>query len=441
MIPSPSRVRFRRTLSSPQQPLQPAASRLEPSTPRLNRADSEPDPSTLRRLVRTWSRGGLHIQTYATELPRGRRLSVRERVLPGLSIEADAIVIERCSHTHEYHYVVTTTPVFRTLCFLAVLICCVKEGAGLQIMAGPTAAPMRQRTAPQTPRMMFAAPAAALQHISAFSHLATPRSSPAVLAIQEAGACTDEECFVSTLLRASGGLPVPQPPSWAAPVARLVRGDLLRLASAMQAIHDDVCTAGDPGQPWGASVCTTFDVLGAAALHLDEWGKARAPILHWASARCMRAVVVDAVDVAALGPPPSLGDCLMPLAREAAPLLARCLVSSPWRVCRLAFRYLAFHMTFQLSGVFATLGGSVDAWQLRREAFLDRLLVEVNQALDEGWERHQAAIASGREVGARGRDCVRYAAAALGGVGPAVGALLPTLSACCKPSFWRKARC
>lgn len=152
--------------------------------------------------------------------------------------------------------------------------------------------------------------------------------------------------------------------------------------------------------------------------------------MHWASARCLATLGFGAAGP--LGPPPTLSECLMPLTREFTPLLATCLVASPWRFCRLAIRYVAFRASALLISAF----GSPGEWTRRRQELLPKLLDEIHGALEDGWARHEEAsrneatathsvarsIGDARAMGGGStppqqavRDCLRMAVTALTG--------------------------
>jgi len=320
----------------------------------------------------------------------------RPSILPSVSLRRDgerrlSVVIEKQSHSLRTRYEVTAEPFFLRCLVFVILVGSVSSYSltafGSHSRTRSTS--MNAATLDLLPTLMF---------------------ERAQAAMQNAAACVTEECFVGALLEDNA-------PAWGAQVGRLVQSDVTRLGSSLQAMHRELCV--------DAADCTVLDVLGAAALHLDEWGRARAPIIHWASVRCLRSLGL--ADIGPIGQPPTLGECLAPLTREMTPLLAKCLVASPWRACRLAFRYTAFRAVTMLSGVF----GAREQWIRQRDVLLPKLLEEINLALDDGWARHEAAIGGGGAHGTtRAGECVRLASAALRGeAGPA--SLGDRLAMCC----------
>ena len=121
-------------------------------------------------------------------------------------------------------------------------------------------------------------------------------------------------------------------PVWAESAAKLVSTDVRNLAAQLR---ETVAVSAWSAEEDGVSV---FDALAAAALHLDEWCVSRAPIVHWGSSLCLSGLGLSGLGVAPAGAPPPLKECLAPLTRDVTKLLGRCLVKSPWRVCRLALR-------------------------------------------------------------------------------------------------------
>jgi len=153
------------------------------------------------------------------------------------------------------------------------------------------------------------------------SHAAQLLSAGGQLAMQAGGASLLAACTRPVLQTDLSMLP--------AGVERIVRGDVERLHSALQAV---LC---------GSEGCD----VGQFNEMLASWAARRAPILHWSAARCLERLsgaVGAQLEPQALLKAPTLAEALAPLTREAAPLLASCLFASPWRLCRLAFRYLAF---------------------------------------------------------------------------------------------------
>ncbi|KAL1520234.1 hypothetical protein AB1Y20_023704 [Prymnesium parvum] len=376
---------------------------MEPQT-RLVRATSAHvrriSPGPMRRTVSEpavrctrWSLAGLHVESSSTPLEADAAGTCRlpvVRLQRGRSTARLSFVIERCSAEARTRTVVTVEPAFLRLLVLLALV----SSASCYSLGVALPRPAARQQLPSGGGIACVGEACAAGH-AAMARLAS---------------CTTDECVVA-LLR--GGRRVPH---WAEGVAKLVHGDVRRLAGSLHAMHARLCA----GAPLGG--CSSLDVMLAASLHLDEWARARAPLIHWASARCLGALGV-APAAGLVAPPPSLAECLVPLTREVTPLLATCLVAHPWRLCRLAIRYLAFRAS-------AIISSNSEAWAHKREQLLPKLLEEVNGALDEGWERHVAAARGALHRGASRRArCMRLVASALNGVRGA--ATFPALKACC----------
>lgn len=199
-------------------------------------------------------------------------------------------------------------------------------------------------------------------------------------------------------------------PVWAESAAKLVSTDVRNLAAQLR---ETVAVSAWSAEEDGVSV---FDALAAAALHLDEWCVSRAPIVHWGSSLCL-----SGLGVAPAGAPPPLKECLAPLTRDVTKLLGRCLVKSPWRVCRLALRYVAFVWTRALSSAVR----QPEEWARRRGHLLASLLEEVNGLLSGGEQAEEDPLAA---LGAEMGSCVRRAASALNGAAVAAYELSTCLS-------------
>jgi len=186
----------------------------------------------------------------------------------------------------------------------------------------------------------------------------------------------------------------------AASVARIAQVDVERLSSALEMI---VC---------GPEGCSTD---GSWSDMLSEWFSVRAPLAHWGAAHCLEGLSGGAINGRSVLNAPRLGDALAPLTHEAAPLLASCLLSSPWRVCKLAVDYLAFRTASALR------------WHASR-SLLARLLDDVAVALERGSKRHEQAMGRARARQARAtageeENCDQLAAGTLGGWGAAAPSL------------------
>ena len=180
--------------------------------------------------------------------------------------------------------------------------------------------------------------------------------------------------------------------------AKLVSTDVRKLAGQLK---DTVAVSTWSAEEGGVSV---FDALGAAALHLDEYATTRAPILQWSSAKCLSGLGVGPAG----GAVPSLGECLSPLTRDVTPLLGKCLVHSPWRVCRLAMRYVAFVWTRAL----ASAAGQPEEWARKKGQLLANLLEEVDGVLNFDTPEAENPLAA---LGDVVRGCMRTVATAFNG--------------------------
>jgi hypothetical protein len=194
-------------------------------------------------------------------------------------------------------------------------------------------------------------------------------------ALQRGGEALLDQCM----------LPTPNPS-----IQRLVQTDVLRLRATMEAV---LC---------GGEEC----MLEQPSEVLSRWFEARVPLLTWSAARCL-----DSVSGGKMGEALTalrLQDAIRPLTREAAPILASCLLTSPWRVCRLAFGYLAY------------VSASVFRSQARRQELLHSLLDDIASVLEAGTSGarssrtpRQAALLAPVEV--EEDLCTRRALGAVGG--------------------------
>lgn len=349
------------SLSLPQAAGQEPKSRRHTTPPNISNVRRQASPSPALRRAKSspavvkshWQRLGLHVDTETAPL-----LAEAPTWLPSVSVGRDkrtrraSIVIVRQSRTHRHRTVVSFDP--NLLRFL-VLFMAVGAASALSLGGAP-----------------------AIHRAGRVSRAAIPTMS------------IESHSHVASHLRA------PSETSWA--IAKLVSTDVRKLAGQLK---DTVAVSTWSAEEGGVSV---FDALGAAALHLDEYATTRAPILQWSSAKCLSGLGVGPAG----GAVPSLGECLSPLTRDVTPLLGKCLVHSPWRVCRLAMRYVAFVWTRAL----ASAAGQPEEWARKKGQLLANLLEEVDGVLNFDTPEAENPLAA---LGDVVRGCMRTVATAFNG--------------------------
>ena len=352
------------SLSLPQATGQEPKSRRHTTPPNISNVRRQASPSPALRRAKSspavvkshWQRLGLHVDTETA--PLLAEAPATAAWLPSVSVGRDkrtrraSIVIVRQSRTHRHRTVVSfDTNLLRFL----VLFMAVGAASALSLGGAPT-----------------------IQRAGRVSRAAIPTMG------------IESHSHVGSHLRA------PSETSWA--IAKLVSTDVRKLAGQLK---DTVAVSTWSAEEGGVSV---FDALGAAALHLDEYATTRAPILQWSSAKCLSGLGVGPAG----GAVPSLGECLSPLTRDVTPLLGKCLVHSPWRVCRLAMRYVAFVWTRAL----ASAAGQPEEWAQKKGQLLANLLEEVDGVLNFDTPEAENPLAA---LGDVVRGCMRTVATAFNG--------------------------
>ena len=366
---------------------------MEKGTPKVVAPDLHRASSAPAVIIHSWRRFGIAIETTTEELIDASAATPTRLRLQ----RANSLVIDRCTRSHRVHTEITVHPAF--VLNMTLLLLLVGSANGLNISG---ALRMNNR-APATGTDRRAA-----VHAQALSQPPVPEQPPPVQQLLEHGAGLLERAFqrggeelvkacaqpvLAGVAGAAGGLPTG--------VQRLVLSDVDRLHASLRTV---IC--GDDGE--GCLLDgrhTPLDVLA-------EYARSRAPIALWGAARCLERAAdssfaftapLRASVTASLNAPEHLGEALAPLTREAMPLLAACLVASPWHLCRLSFSYLAY--------LLASFGRS------GRQRLLRRLLDDVADALEAGRARGARPPPAEARDGRDGdeADCARVALGTLGG--------------------------
>lgn len=384
---------------------------MEKGTPKVDPPGLHRAASAPAVIIHSWSRFGVSVEATAEPLDKSESTSLRLH-LP----RANSLVILRCTRTHRVRTEITLHPAF--FLYVTLLLLLVGSASGFSIgnlSVRTNHAPQQQQHATTPDRLAAVA-----------ARMGTLEQAPAPVqqlldhgaqlldgAFRKGGEELMNACAQPVIAGVASASRQALPPS----VQRLVQGDVQRLHASLRRV---LC-----GDDEGCNVMLSdgHHEMETPLAVLAAYAKSRAPIALWGAARCLeRAVDGEAVHItaplrASLHAPENLREALAPLTREAMPLLASCLLASPWRLCRLAFTYVGYM-------VGARFGRG------RRQKLLPRLLDDIADALEAGTgaaaARSSRANKGDYAVAEEARDadggagddeeeCARAALATLGG--------------------------